>query len=109
MSNIGDCRKITVRTKTVHDVKTIRFSGDVGQKLVLSVLEAQVLPNVPKECLIQNGKRQIVILLNDLVIINLTRYIKNRWTAVASIQLKTTEYERLISFINNACPVSWNK
>ena len=109
MSNIGDCRKITVRTKTVHGVKTLRFSGDVGQKLVLNVLEAQVLPKVPKECLIENGKRQIGILFNDLVSINLIRYIKNTWTTTASIQLKSTEYESLISFINIAFPVSWNE
>ena len=109
MSNIGDCRKIVVRTKTVHGVKTLRFSGDVGQKLVLNVLEAQFLPKVPNECLIENGKRQIGILLNDQVSINLVRYMKNTWTTTASIQLNSTEYENLISFINIAFPISWNK
>ena len=109
--NIGDNRNLFLKLKTKLGLYHVELkSKDSPEKITLTLVETQQLPHIEKtdsrdeiSCLkwtIYNGRRKVCINFQtdtDKVNIVVYRYRNNRYLKDTEMDLKLTEYKKLLA------------
>ena len=109
--DIGDNRNLFLKLKTKLGLYHVELkSKDSPEKITLALVETQQLPDIEKvdskneiSCLkwtIYNGRRKVCISFKtdmDKLNIVVYRYRKNTYVKDTEMELKLTEYEKLLS------------